>query len=159
MKKIISGAVALFFLAACQHNGGAPILSKSDLGTALGGAAGAWMGSNIGGGTGNTVAIATGTLLGAALGRSVGQSLDRADLNYYNQTSQKAMEIGQPGQSFPWQNPASGVSGSVTPSNYYQNSAGQYCREYTQNINIGGRLEEGHGIACRQPDGSWKIQR
>ena len=161
MKKIISVGMALLFLAACQRSDGSlgiPELSKGDLGGILGGAAGAAVGSQIGDGTGRTVATAAGTLLGAALGRSIGQSLDQADLNYYHRTSQQAMEVGQPGQPFPWQNPRSGVSGTVTPSGYYQNQTGQYCREYTQTINIGGRLQEGHGVACRQPDGSWRIQ-
>lgn len=31
-----------------------------------------------------------------------------------------------------------------------------YCREYTQPIKIGGRIEEGYGQACLQPDGSWQ---
>lgn len=159
MKAVLASVVALMFLAACQQgNGRAPVLTKSDVGTVLGGAAGAWAGSNIGGGAGRTVATATGTLLGAALGRSIGQSLDNADLNYYHRTSQKALERGQPGQTFPWQNPQSGVGGSITPSGYFQNSQGEYCREYTQTITIDGRLEEGHGVACRQPDGRWRIQ-
>ncbi len=32
-----------------------------------------------------------------------------------------------------------------------------YCREYTRNINVGGRVQEGYGTACMQPDGSWQI--
>lgn len=160
MKALIAIVASILFLTACQRGmgGNAPILTKSDIGTVTGAAAGAWVGSNIGGGAGRTVAIATGTLLGAALGRSVGESLDRADLNYYHRASQTALERGQPGQSFPWQNPQSGVSGSVTPSGYFQNQSGNYCREYTQSINIGGRMQEGHGVACRQPDGTWRIQ-
>jgi len=159
MKKIISGAVAILFLAACQQNGaGYPTLSKGELGSIIGGAAGAAIGSQIGDGSGGTVATATGTLLGAALGRSIGQSLGNADLSYYHQASQKAMELGQPGQLFPWQSPTSNVTGTVTPSSYHQNAEGKYCREYTQTITVGGRLQEGHGVACRQSDGSWKIQ-
>jgi len=158
MKKIISGTVALMFLVACQQGNNGMGVNKADVGTVLGGVAGAWAGSSVGKGSGNTVAVAAGTLLGAALGRSIGQSMDQTDMMYYNQTSQQALETGRPGQSFPWQNPQTGVGGAVTPSTYFQNSSGQYCREYTQNISIGGRMEEGHGIACRQPDGSWRIQ-
>ena len=40
----------------------------------------------------------------------------------------------------------------------YQNQSGQYCREFTQTIQVGGESQQGHGTACRQPDGSWKIQ-
>lgn len=31
------------------------------------------------------------------------------------------------------------------------------CREYTKTINIGGRIQQGYGTACLQPDGSWEI--
>lgn len=159
MKNIVCLISALFMLAACQNqNGGFPTFNKADMGTVLGGAAGAWAGSSIGKGSGRIVATAAGTLLGAALGRSIGDSMDKVDLQYYDRTSQKALEQGQPGQTFPWSNPQSGVSGTVTPSGYYQNAQGKYCREYTQTITVGGRVEEGYGVACRQPDGSWQIQ-
>lgn len=160
MKKLLAIVTSVLFLAACQQNGngGGMNVTKGDVGTVLGGAAGAWAGSSIGNGSGQIVATAAGTLLGAALGRSVGNTMDQQDMVFYNQTSQKALEVGQPGQSFPWNNPQSNVSGMVTPSGYFQNSTGQYCREYTQSINVSGRMETGHGIACRQPDGAWKIQ-
>jgi hypothetical protein len=32
-----------------------------------------------------------------------------------------------------------------------------YCREYTSNVDIGGRLVQTYGTACLQPDGSWRI--
>lgn len=31
------------------------------------------------------------------------------------------------------------------------------CREYTDNIKVGGRIESGYGRACLQEDGSWRI--
>ena len=132
-------------------------VDKSDIGTLLGAGLGAWAGSNVGGGKGNIAAIAVGTLLGAGLGNSIGASLDRADLQYYNGASQQALETAQPGQTLPWSNPQSGNSGSITPSNYYQTASGQYCREYTQTIQVGNRKETGYGRACRQPDGTWQI--
>lgn len=45
----------------------------------------------------------------------------------------------------------------VTPIRTTQQAGGQYCREYQQTVTVGGRTERAHGIACRQPDGSWKI--
>jgi len=36
-------------------------------------------------------------------------------------------------------------------------SNGRYCREFTQEIFIGGEKKTGYGRACRQPDGSWEI--
>lgn len=159
MKKITSLLLVVTMLAACQQNGaGGYSVTKEDAGTVLGGVGGALLGSQVGGGSGRIVAVAAGTLLGSALGRSVGASLDKADMAYYNQTSQRALETAPAGTSLPWNNPNSGVSGTVTPSQYYQTASGQYCREYTQTITVGGRTEEGYGVACRQPDGSWKIK-
>ncbi len=132
-------------------------VSKADIGTAAGALAGGVAGYQFGGGSGKAIATVAGTLLGGALGRSIGGSLDRGDMAYYNQTSQRALETGQPGQALPWNNPQSGNYGTVTPQQYYQASNGQYCREYNQTITVGGRTEQGHGTACRQPDGTWQI--
>ncbi len=136
---------------------GGSSINKQDVGTLAGAIGGGIIGSNIGKGDGKIAGTIAGTLLGAALGSSLGASLDKADMQVYNQTSQRALETAQPGQSLPWKNPQTGNSGTITPSNYYQNSSGQYCREYTQTIVIGGKREQGHGTACRQPDGSWQI--
>ncbi len=163
MKQWIALLTVGAMVTACAQPGqrgyssGGQGLDKELLGGLAGAAGGAAIGSNIGKGKGNIAAIAIGTLLGAKLGSEVGKSLDRADMAYYNRTSQRALETAQPGQSLPWQNPETGNSGTITPSNYYQASNGQYCREYTQSINVGGQVSQGYGTACRQPDGSWQI--
>jgi surface antigen len=165
MKRVLIGLLMVSFLAACgQSSTGGGFMTRSDgniskqgVGTLAGGAAGAIAGSNIGKGKGNIAAIAVGTLLGAALGGEVGASLDRADLQYYNSTSQKALETAPSGQQVAWKNPDSGNYGTVTPVNVYQNDSGQYCREYSQTISVGGEQQSAYGRACRQPDGTWKI--
>lgn len=164
-QQMIALMASAALLSACAQPGqpgyssGGQGLDKELLGGLAGAAAGAAVGSNIGKGKGNIAAIAIGTLLGAKLGSEVGKSLDRADMAYYNQASQHALETAQPGQSLPWRNPQSGNSGTITPSNYYQASSGQYCREYTQSINVGGQISQGYGTACRQPDGTWQISQ
>jgi surface antigen len=161
MKKIIAVVTVASLLVACQNTGmggGMGGISKQDAGTVLGGVGGALLGSQIGGGKGQLIGVAAGTLLGSALGSSVGASLDRADVSYYNRASQEALENGSAGKSLPWKNPETGHSGSVTPSKYYQTSDGQYCREYTQSIKVGGRVQEGVGVACRSEDGTWRIK-
>jgi surface antigen len=45
----------------------------------------------------------------------------------------------------------------VTPTRTYQQSSGEYCREYQQTVTVGGKTQEAYGTACRQPDGTWKI--
>lgn len=165
MKRIVVGLVMATFLTACAQQGGnGGFMTRSDggvskagVGTLAGAAGGAVVGSNVGKGKGNIAAIAVGTLLGAALGHNIGQSLDNADLAAYNRTSQRALETAPDGQQVAWNNPNSGNYGTVTPVNVYQNSSGQYCREYSQTINVGGRQESAYGHACRQADGTWKI--
>lgn len=157
--QMLAALVAVSSLVACQQgpngsqNGG---ISKQTMGTLGGAVIGGVLGSKVGKGTGNGIAIGVGTLLGALAGSSIGESLDRADMQYYNQTSQRALETAQPGQTLPWSNPQTGNSGTVTPYNYYETAQG-YCREYSQTINVGGQVEKGYGRACRQPDGSWQI--
>ena len=169
MKKSVLALTAAAFLAsACsgQQNAynasqggiaGGGGLTKADIGTGLGAVGGAFAGSQFGSGSGQLVGVAVGTLVGAGIGRSIGSSLDRADMTYFNQTQHRALETGQPGQMLPWSNPQSGNSGTFTPAGYYQNASGQYCREFSQTINVGGATERGYGTACRQPDGTWRI--
>ncbi|MEM7616819.1 MAG: RT0821/Lpp0805 family surface protein [Pseudomonadota bacterium] len=148
---------ALLISSACTNGQGFNI-KKENIGLITGAIGGAWAGSNVGGGKGRVAAIAAGTLLGAALGKSIGSSLDKADMAYYNQTSQQALETNETGQVSSWNNPDSGVSGTIKPVKTYREASTQrYCREYTQTITVNNQTETAYGTACRQPDGSWKI--
>lgn len=158
MKKFIILAGVASILAGCQAGGqNDNLFTKENVGAVTGAAAGAWIGSNVGGGKGNIAAIAAGTLLGGYLGKTVGASLDKADMQYYNQTSQSALENSRTGVTSAWNNPDTGNSGTITPTRTYQNPTGGNCREYTQTINIGGQIERGYGTACRDANGSWQI--
>lgn len=143
-------------LAACSGDGGGFELNKQTGGAVLGGIGGAVIGSQFGKGTGQIVGVAAGTLLGAFLGSEVGKSLDRADKAAMEQANQRALESGHTGQTSTWRNPDTGNSGTITPTKTYQ-SNGQNCREYQQTIVVGGKTEQAHGTACRQPDGSWQV--
>ena len=126
--------------------------------TAIGGLGGATVGGLIaaaagGGGAG----IAAGVIGGALLGGLVGNYLDDRDKKMAAESAQKALESAPSGQAVAWNNPDSGHSGTVTPVRTYQ-SGGMYCREYQQTVTISGKPEQSYGTACRQPDGSWKIQ-
>ena len=133
-------------------------LDKQDVGTGVGALGGAVIGSSFGKGNGRVVGGVLGALGGAFIGNQIGASLDRADMTYYNQAQQRALETGQAGQSLPWSNPQNGHSGTFVPAAPYQNpNTGQYCREYTQTVNIGGQVQKAYGTACRQPDGQWQI--
>lgn len=163
--KLIAALAATTLLSACNQPGQRPgsgvmsggSVNKQDVGTVAGAIGGGVIGSTMGKGAGRTAATIGGALLGGMVGNSIGASLDNADRAAYDQAQQRALETAQPGQALPWSNAQSGNSGSFTPKAYYKNSQGEYCREFTQTIKVGGQSQQGYGTACRQPDGTWKI--
>lgn len=158
MKKILLTVFAILFLAtsmtACTRSDGQ--ISREAMGTLLGGAAGAWAGSTIGSGGGNVVATAAGTFLGAMVGSEIGRSIDRTDLQYARQAQRQAYSAPI-GETIRWENPETRHTGTITPTRQGTSGSGDYCREFQQTVTIGGQQEQGYGIACRQPDGSWRI--
>jgi surface antigen len=146
---IVSIVLAAFLLMGCETVG-----TKTAVGGLGGAAAGGLLGAALGGsGTG----IAAGTILGGLIGGAIGNRMDAADQEKANVAATQALESIPSGQSVAWRNPDSGNAGAVTPVRTYQTSTGQYCREYTQTINIGGERHQSYGTACRQPDGTWRI--
>ncbi len=139
-------------LGACSAPG-----SKENGGTLVGAALGGLVGSKVGRGRGQLAAVAIGAVTGAFLGRSVGQSLDRVDRLFARRAVSHGLEHKSSGETTSWSNPDSGNRGTITPVRTYQELSGRYCREYQQTVTVGGRTEQAHGTACRQPDGSWKI--
>lgn len=149
-KAVVLAMVASLGLSACQTN-------RETIGGATGAVLGGVLGAQVGKGTGQLVAVGAGAVLGGLLGSSVGRSLDEADRQRMASTTQTALETQPDRATSTWVNPNSGHSGSVTPQDTYRTTSGQYCREFTQTVEIGGRTEEAYGTACRQEDGSWKI--
>ena len=149
-------ALAVVLLAgACTATGQG---EKEAAGTIIGGALGGLLGAEIGGhGDSKVIGAALGTFLGAAIGNEIGKSLDRADRLALAQAQYEALERTPSGQRSEWVNPDTGHHGWVEPKPAYKNEEGQYCREFTQTIYVGGKEVTGYGTACRQPDGSWKI--
>jgi len=49
------------------------------------------------------------------------------------------------------------ISGSVTATREGSSTTGRYCREFLQEVVIGGNKEQAYGTACRQSDGSWEV--
>lgn len=157
MKKlvVIPVALAMLTLAGCETTGDSPF-SKQNIGTVGGAVVGGVMGSRFGEGEGKLVATGIGTLLGAWAGSEIGKSLDRADRIYADQAASQAY-VAPIGETINWSNPESGHGGSVTPVREGRSSNDEYCREYKQTISIDDRSETAFGVACQQPDGSWRI--
>lgn len=126
--------------------------------TSVGALGGAAFGGLIAAGAGASApAIAGAVIGGALLGGLVGNMLDERDRRLQAEAAQRALESAPSGRGVAWNNPDSGHYGTVTPTRTYQ-SAGTYCREYQQTVTIDGKSERAHGTACRQADGSWRIQ-
>lgn len=151
MKKMMICLLALLFMfpvAGCQSDSG-----REQMGTIMGGALGGILGSTVGSGHGKTAAIIAGTLGGAVLGREMARYMDKND----EAKSQSALENNRDRQSSSWTNPNTGAQFTTTPVSTYQDSYGRNCREYQTDIYVDGRQEVGHGTACRQPDGTWRM--
>ena len=127
--------------------------------------AGAISGMIIGGALANDMAgnsknksLATvfGAFVGGVIGQNIGAQLDERDRLLAGEAYNTALEYNATDRAAEWRNPDTGNYGRVIPvATYRQN--GRYCREFTQEIFIGGEKQTGYGRACRQPDGSWEI--
>ena len=109
-------------------------------------------------GTPMHVAIALGVLFGAIVGDQIGAQLDERDRLLAAQNLQYSLESTKNGAVTTWQNPNTGNGGTATPTTTVVKSDGTPCREFTTEIEVGGETQQGYGTACRQADGSWKIQ-
>jgi hypothetical protein len=76
-----------------------------------------------------------------------------------NAAGQDALENARSGTVVQWRNPDDGAVGTFVPKPAFQSADGQVCREFNQTVTIGGQQQQAWGTACRQADGSWKLQR
>ena len=151
VSKLLLAVFASIILQGCQGQ-----MNKQGGGTLIGGVAGGLLGSQFGKGEGQLVATGIGALAGALVGGQIGKTMDEYDKQMLVKSSRQALEYSPSGNSVEWNNPDSGNRGSITPTKTFKES-GQYCREYIQEVTIGGKKQKAYGKACRQPDGSWKI--
>jgi len=145
---------ASLLLAGCST-----VPSKQQQGAAAGAVVGGVLGSALGDGHSDKGwAIALGILFGAVVGDQIGAQLDERDRLLAAQNLQYSLESTKDGAVTTWQNPNSGNGGAATPTATVVKSDGTPCREFTTEIQVGGETQQGYGTACRQADGSWKIQ-
>ena len=132
---------------------GTTACTNEQTGQVVGGILGGVAGHQVGSGTGQDVATVVGTVAGVMIGGSVGRSMDDTD----RLKARHSLEYNRSNETSQWYNPDTGVDYSMTPTRTYQTGTGQYCREYTTDVIIGGRRETTYGTACRRPDGSWEV--
>jgi surface antigen len=132
-------------------------------GTVVGGILGGVIGNQFGHGGGRTAATIGGVILGGIAGNAIARDAcknDHADAYYYNNSYYDAFNDPNEGREYNWRNPYSNNYGYVTPGEYYEDGYQDYsgpCREFEQRVYIDGRAETATGVACRQPDGTWRI--
>ena len=103
-----------------------------------------------------SLATVLGAFVGGVIGQNISAQLDERDRLLAGEAYNTALEYNATDKAAEWRNPDTGNYGRVIPvATYRQN--GRYCREFTQEIFIGGEKQTGYGRACRQPDGSWEI--
>src|SRR5215813_2214107 len=158
-RRVCSAVAIVLLVAGCSTMEGLQQDVENNPKAVLGSLGGAALGAGIAalahGGPGAIVGAALG---GALIGGYIGNRLDKRDKEMAAEAAQRAFDSNPTGTASVWNNPDSGHSGSITPTKTYQLANGQYCRMYTQNIQIGNDTHQTTGTACRQPDGSWQIQ-
>ena len=151
------GEVLAVMLAVCMLGGCAGTYTKQGIGTAIGALTGGALAYGLGKDSSNKeIWTVLGLGLGAMMGSTIGAQLDERDRLLAGQSLQATMETAPDNTAGGWNNPNSGNSGTIVPTQTIV-SNGQPCREFTQTIIVGGQSQQGYGRACRQNDGSWRI--
>ena len=153
MKNLIVLIMATLVTVGCANG---PI-DRQNQGIVGGALIGGILGSQIGDGSGQVIAAAAGAIGGALVGSHLGKKLDERDELAMRLATNNALEFSQVNHPTQWSNPDSGNRGAVVPTRTFQTSNGNYCREFTSEVNVGGKSETAHGTACRTPDGNWMI--
>jgi surface antigen len=155
--KIITSwfVITITFLSGCASGS---YSERQAIGTMSGAALGGLLGAQFGGRRGNDrlATTAVGVFIGTLIGSEIGRSMDEVDRMKANEANTRA-HTAPIGEKITWNNPANSHSGSVTPTRDGYSESGSYCREFYQTVNIGGKTENAYGVACRQPDGTWRI--
>ena len=156
MKNVVITTV----LATTLLTGCAGTYNKATTGTALGAITGGALAYGLGGDSSKKeLWTVLGIGLGAMVGNNIGAQLDERDRLLMGQTFQNTMETAPTNHVGGWNNPDSGNSGTVVPTQTTMSANNQPCREFTTTVMVGGEAQQGYGTACRQADGSWKIQQ
>jgi|GEM_PF-1038651 len=164
-KMAISISIASFsvLLAGCAQDGS---MSKQNIGVIGGAVAGGLLGSTVGQGSGRLLATGLGAILGGMAGQAIGKSMDEQD----KQNMQGALDSVPEGQAVGWKN-QQGAQYTFKPvrgGTYYSEKEYHHvakikrhykeCREFYQEVYIGGKKQQAYGTACRNGSHeAWKI--
>jgi surface antigen len=159
MKRIIV-LFSAFFISGCAANVQTSSSNqgpKESVGALSGMVIGGALANDMAGDSRNkSLATVLGAFVGGVIGQNIGAQLDERDRLLAGEAYNTALEYNPIDKAAEWRNPDTGNYGRVIPVTTYRQN-GRYCREFTQEIFIGGKKQTGYGRACRQPDGSWEI--
>lgn len=147
---LLAASVVVFTTSGCESRE-----SNQIGGGLLGATAGAVIGAQFGGGVGQLVAVGIGTLAGAFAGSEIGKRITPTDHSYADERAYHTLETGKPTR---WHNPESKHWGEMSAGPRVKRH-GKLCRQYTQTIYIDGKPHKAHGLACREADGSWRLNK
>lgn len=157
----VSKCVTSVVLAAALGLGGCAGMSQNETaGTVVGGVLGAVEGNQFGKGRGKEAMTAIGAIVGATLGREIGRSLDESSTRRQEEAAGRALEIGEVGQRIMWENPENAqgsAKGATVITKQGRDTEGNTCREFQQEVTIGGETRQAYGTACRDENGDWQL--
>ena len=156
MKNVVIATV----LATTLLTGCAGTYNKATTGAALGALTGTALAYGLGKDSSKKgLWLIAGAAAGGLFGNNIGKKLDERDRLLMGQTFQNTMETAPNNQVGGWNNPNTGNSGTVVPTQTHMTANNQPCREFQTTVNVGGEAVQAFGMACRQADGAWQIQQ
>ncbi|MDP2410068.1 MAG: RT0821/Lpp0805 family surface protein [Pseudolabrys sp.] len=100
----------------------------------------------------------TGSIAPAPLPKETGVQPSDADLAYTRAAASEVLRRGGKDASMPWENPASGARGTVTPIASAYTVEGRTCRDFLASYVSGTSQSWMQGEACREKKGGWEVR-
>lgn len=82
-----------------------------------------------------------------------------SDLAYAKAVATEVVSRDSQDVSLPWENPASGARGTVTPLTVAYRVDGEVCRDFLASYVADGTESWFQGEACREAKGKWEVRR
>jgi hypothetical protein len=82
-----------------------------------------------------------------------------SDLAYAKVVATEVVGLDSQDASLPWENPASGARGTVTPLTAAYRIDGEVCRDFLASYVAEGTESWFQGEACREAKGKWEVRR
>lgn len=121
-KAVLRGTTALVLMSVLAL-GGCNKTTGQTVGSIVGVVGGTLLGAQFGNGTGQLIATAIGATAGYMIGDWVGGMLDPKDAEAVQRQTTQTLNAGNDGETVSWQNPDTGASAEIIPSNTRQVTA------------------------------------